>query len=208
MLIYSLQADVKIATSDARIGFAGPQVILNTMCEANQTLFDEKCPVDFQAANFVWQHGQIDTVLDVSNLSESVQTTLEATVARVAKLLMPPSGSTGGSIPRSPSKSDCAANDASVQVPAGAADYHFNYTRSRAMERPQTQDIITNVFSNFTELSGDGRVGRDCCLRGGLASFDGINCVVIATFKGHTPTEMQNTNYGKSDNWFRFYMER
>jgi len=29
---YAMQADVRIALSDARIGFAGPAVILNTMC--------------------------------------------------------------------------------------------------------------------------------------------------------------------------------
>ena len=34
---YAMQADVKIALSDARIGFAGPAVILNTMCEADQS---------------------------------------------------------------------------------------------------------------------------------------------------------------------------
>lgn len=39
-------------------------------------------------------------------------------------------------------------------------------------------------------------MGKDACLRGGLASFNGTTCMVIATFKGHTPTEMQNSNYG------------
>ena len=34
---------------------AGPAVILNTMCEANQSLFDEQCPTDFQAASSVYQ---------------------------------------------------------------------------------------------------------------------------------------------------------
>jgi acetyl-CoA carboxylase alpha subunit len=47
--------------------------------------------------------------------------------------------------------------------------------------------------------SGDGKVGKDACLKGGLASFQGTTCIVIATFKGHTPTEMQNSNYGKKD---------
>ena len=44
---------------------------------------------------------------------------------------------------------------------------------------------------------GDGKVGRDSCIRGGIASFDGlVNCVVIGTFKGHTPATMQESNYG------------
>ena len=39
---YAMQADVKIAIQDARIGFAGPQVILNTMFESNQDKFDQQ----------------------------------------------------------------------------------------------------------------------------------------------------------------------
>ena len=64
----------------------------------------------------------------------------------------------------------------------------------------QTQDIISNLFQHFVELSGDGRMGRDCCIRGGLCSLGGPaggqGCVVIATFKGHTPQTMQEANYG------------
>lgn len=44
--------------------------------------------------------------------------------------------------------------------------------------------------------SGDGKVGRDCCLRGGVGIFDGVACLALGTYKGHTPTEMQNANYG------------
>lgn len=63
----------------------------------------------------------------------------------------------------------------------------------------QTQDIISNLFQHFVELSGDGRMGRDCCIRGGLCALGGPSaqsCVVVATFKGHTPTAMQEANYG------------
>jgi acetyl-CoA carboxylase carboxyl transferase subunit alpha len=63
----------------------------------------------------------------------------------------------------------------------------------------QTQDIANEVFDNFMELFGDGKVGRDSCIRGGIASFEGMDnhpCVVIGTYKGHTPHDMQDTNYG------------
>jgi hypothetical protein len=53
---------VKIALSDARIGFAGPAVILNTMCEANQTRFDNECPPDFQSAGYVYNYGKFTPV--------------------------------------------------------------------------------------------------------------------------------------------------
>ena len=91
----------------------------------------------------------------------------------------------------------------STESDSADSQYVFNYTISRLIDRPQTQDIIEGVFDSFIELSGDGRVGRDSCLKGGIASFPaadgsgrGCSCVVIATAKGHTPAEMQKTNYG------------
>ena len=67
----------------------------------------------------------------------------------------------------------------------------------------QTQDIIGNLFNHFVELSGDGRMGRDCCIRGGVCALENTDsegkaqgCVVIATYKGHTPSTMQEANYG------------
>lgn len=39
-------------------------------------------------------------------------------------------------------------------------------------------------------------MGRDNCLRGGVGMFRGIACLGLGTYKGHTPTDMQNANYG------------
>ncbi len=199
---YAMQADVRIAVSvednskitEARIGFAGPAVILNTMCEANQTVFDQQCPTDFQAASFVLKSGQVDMVLNVPKETKAGQDAIEQKVATIAYFLTK----------HHQQGIDYAVLDGYVQesgfggVPEDErkAAERFNYTRSRLIDRPQTQDIIFNIFNSFVELSGDGKVGKDACLRGGLALFHGIPCMVIATFKGHTPTEMQNSNYG------------
>lgn len=69
---YAMQADVKIALSDARIGFAGPAVILNTMCGADQETYDTQCPPDFQSANYLLEHGQVDMVLEVDKTAAQV----------------------------------------------------------------------------------------------------------------------------------------
>lgn len=77
---YAMQADVRIAvveendkdSSEARIGFAGPQVILNTMCEANQAVFDTQCPTDFQYASFVHNAGQVRHLRSYDGLSSLV----------------------------------------------------------------------------------------------------------------------------------------
>jgi acetyl-CoA carboxylase alpha subunit len=83
----------------------------------------------------------------------------------------------------------------------------FNYTRSRQIDRPQVQDIInnSNIFTNYIELSGDGKVGRDVCIRGGIVLYKGLGCVVLGNYKGHTPQTMQEANYGMaSPHGYRF----
>lgn len=55
---------------------------------------------------------------------------------------------------------------------------------------------MTNVFENFVELSGDGKVSDDFCLKGGLARIGGTAVVVMGTVKGHTPGDMKAANYG------------
>ena len=81
---YAMQADIRIATSDARIGFAGPEVILNTMCAGVQAKYDTDCPSDFQSAQFVMDHGQIDMVLDTSK--GSAQAIIEESVGNIVSL--------------------------------------------------------------------------------------------------------------------------
>eukprot|EP00605_Chrysophyceae_sp_TOSAG23-4_P002843 GSChrysophyteH1.ASY1.ANO1.3131.1 assembled CDS len=163
---YAMQADVRIAMSDARIGFAGPAVILNTMCEADQSKFDTQCPPDFQSASYLLEHGQVDTILDVTGKDKAeAQSETESFVASIAQ--------------------------SEKAVP-------FNYTNSRRIDRPQAQDVISALFSSYYELSGDGRVGKDICMRGGIATLNGRACVVLGTFKGHTPKTMEEANYGMS----------
>eukprot|EP00604_Paraphysomonas_vestita_P000599 CAMPEP_0174824330 /NCGR_PEP_ID=MMETSP1107-20130205/33192_1 /TAXON_ID=36770 /ORGANISM="Paraphysomonas vestita, Strain GFlagA" /LENGTH=1169 /DNA_ID=CAMNT_0016051125 /DNA_START=367 /DNA_END=3876 /DNA_ORIENTATION=+ len=182
---YAMQADVRIAVSpNSRIGFAGPQVILNTMCEQNQEKFDKECPADFQSATYVAAYGQLDMILENSQ-------NLERVVGEVASLLT----LRNKSITTSELPSEYVPTEEDMNAP-------FNYTRSRSINRPQTQDIISNIFQHFVELYGDGKVGRDKCIRGGIASFSvtpdssPIPCVVIATYKGHTPKSMLESNYG------------
>lgn len=180
---YAMQADVKIAVEDARVGFAGPQVILNTMCDADQHVFDAKCPPDFQSASYVYEHGQVDVVL---RGEQCRQEHIEDLVEGICSMLCN----------RNDSKLIVTSSLPPVDVPESDKNVPFDYTNSRKIDRPQTQDVIASLFDNFVELSGDTRVGRDVCLRGGVARFEGTPCVVLGTFKGHTPQQMQNANYG------------
>lgn len=73
----------------------------------------------------------------------------------------------------------------------------LDYTLARKIDRYQAQDVMTTVFENYVELSGDGRVSDDYCLKGGLARIRGVAVVVMGTVKGHTPGDMQAANYGE-----------
>jgi acetyl-CoA carboxylase beta subunit len=153
---YAMQADIKIAVEDARIGFAGPQVILNTMCDADQGVFDSQCPPDFQSAAYVLEHGQLDIVLKGD---QSKQAHIEQYVTSICTTLLRNKSSSSSTSLRTSIIS-------SLDIPETDKSTPFNYTRSRKIDRPQTQDIIGSLFDDFVELSGDSRVGRDCCIRG------------------------------------------
>eukprot|EP01065_Artemidia_motanka_P026732 TRINITY_DN31997_c0_g1_i1.p1 TRINITY_DN31997_c0_g1~~TRINITY_DN31997_c0_g1_i1.p1 ORF type:complete len:1344 (+),score=496.45 TRINITY_DN31997_c0_g1_i1:102-4034(+) len=179
---YAMQADVRIGVSDARIGFAGPAVILNTMFEMDQQKYDSECPAAFQSAQYLQDHGQLDIVLPLAR-GAALDDSIDDAVSRCLRVLVKQVDGL-----RQPEVVPLA------KAPSG--DVSLDYTRSRQMSRPQAQDVIENVFDLFVELEGDGRVGNDRCIRGGLATLHGQRCVVIATTKGHTPSKMKIANYG------------
>jgi acyl-CoA carboxylase subunit beta len=191
---YAMQADVRLAVAEARIGFAGPAVILNTMCEMDQARYDKACPPQFQSAEYVLEHGQIDLVVDPAEAGLEQQPAIDQAVARLLSVLYPQGVKGAGG-----DKAGDKAKAGPLAVPAVEAaglDTAFDYTKSRKMDRLQCQDIMEGVFEDFTELKGDGRVASDACIRGGLARFGPQQVVVIGCAKGHTPQAMQASNYG------------
>jgi acetyl-CoA carboxylase carboxyl transferase alpha subunit len=191
---YAMQADVRIAVNDdCRIGFAGPQVILNTMCGADQQRFDSECPPDFQSAKFVREHGQLDMIINADKDGPPADVLVAATVGQICALLCPSAaGSAENALPQ------LAPAAAPVLPSEKKTAAELDYAASRRIDRPQAQDIIRECMdaNSFVELVGDGKVGMDACLRGGLASFGGRAVVVLGTFKGHDPSSMQAANYG------------
>lgn len=191
---YAMQADVRLAVAEARIGFAGPAVILNTMCEMDQARYDKACPPQFQSAEYVLEHGQIDLVVDPAEAGLEQQAAIDQAVARLLSLLylQGVQGAAGGANGAGAGKLAVAP----VEEAAGLDTALLDYTKSRKIDRLQCQDIMAAVFEDFTELRGDGRVASDACIRGGLARFGCQQVVVIGCAKGHTPQAMQASNYG------------
>jgi acetyl-CoA carboxylase carboxyl transferase alpha subunit/acetyl-CoA carboxylase carboxyl transferase beta subunit len=179
---YAMQSDVRIGISDARIGFAGPQVILNTMFEMDQGKYDANCPDNFQSSEYLKAHGQLDIIVD----SEAdVNKTLFKVISPLYSAGKDPNAVRSLTL----TKVDSSALE-TIKVP--------DYTGSRKIDRYQAQDLMTNVFTDFIELSGDGRVGTDPCMKGGLAKFNGIPVMVVGSTKGHTPKDMKTANFGMS----------
>mmetsp|Transcript_8675 Transcript_8675/g.13352 ORF Transcript_8675/g.13352 Transcript_8675/m.13352 type:complete len:1007 (-) Transcript_8675:1066-4086(-) len=182
---YAMQADVKIATKGVRIGFAGPGVILNTMFEMDQAAYDAACPNEFQSAEFCREHGALDLVLNEHS-------ELESTVFGICMALLGKKSFSSLSLP------------AVVKYQAPTAEEMAkepDYAASRAITRPQYADFRDALFYGYIELSGDGQVGSDPCIKGGVAFLHVSNdtdfpCIVIGCGKGHTPGEMQAHNYG------------
>ena len=194
---YAMQGDVRIALRHARIGFAGESVILNTVYKMDQAAYDRDCPPGFQTAPFVQQHGQVDLLVEDERELEDV-------VVRICSMLAPRARARRFRAPE--------AYGAPSEEGERPAAYEPDYTRARSPTRIQPQDVVRGVFDAFVELAGDGRVGYDRCIRGGLALLEGAPCVVVATYKGHSPAELREANFGMAapagyrtaDKLFRF----
>ena len=67
---------------------------------------------------------------------------------------------------------------------------------SRHIARPFFLDYVRMAFTEFVELKGDRLFGDDASMPGGLATIDGIRCVVIGQQKGRDMKENLLRNFG------------
>lgn len=67
---------------------------------------------------------------------------------------------------------------------------------ARHTARPFFLDYVARAFTDFVELKGDRLFGEDASMPGGLASIDGIRCVVIGQQKGRDVKENLLRNFG------------
>mmetsp|Transcript_11260 Transcript_11260/g.18567 ORF Transcript_11260/g.18567 Transcript_11260/m.18567 type:complete len:1330 (-) Transcript_11260:60-4049(-) len=191
---YGMQSDIKIGISGARVGFAGPNVILNTMCAMDQAKFDAQCPPNFQQSEFLKEHGQIDIVIPTQKRDGQkvdLQTEIQETLHKVISPLYQ-----GRLMAEHIER--LRGMDFGAQPPPAQADYIRDYTEARSIERPQCQDLFHKVFKDFVQLTGDGKVGYGPCMTGGLAKFEGMPVMLLGPIKGHTPQAMKDVNYGMS----------
>jgi acetyl-CoA carboxylase carboxyl transferase subunit alpha len=74
--------------------------------------------------------------------------------------------------------------------------YWDSVVKARSSKKPQIQEYIDYLFTDFCELHGDGLQNDDQSITGGLAYFQGRKCVVLGISKGNTTEERLKKNFG------------
>jgi acetyl-CoA carboxylase carboxyl transferase beta subunit/acetyl-CoA carboxylase carboxyl transferase alpha subunit len=168
---FATACDVIIAEPGARLGFAGPRVIKQTIMQ--------DLPDGFQTAEYLRAHGLIDLVLPRAQLRDAL-----------ARLLNP-GGRGPGRTPVSPARSV-------IRDPAElpSRDPWEAVRRARGLHRPTTLDYVSRVVDDFVELHGDRIGSDDPAIVGGVGLIAGRPVVVIGHQKGHDAHELAARNYG------------
>lgn len=171
---YATLCDVIIAEPGARLGFAGPRVIAQTI---RRTL-----PDGFQTAEFLLKGGFIDAIRNRRELRAALGHLLAHGTRRAHS---------AAAVPERPPAAVPAGRSAAARTDAWTA-----VQRARDLRRPTTLDYIALMFDDFEELRGD-RVTGDCpAIVSGPARLDGLPVMVVGHQKGHDIAELNARNFG------------
>ncbi len=166
---FAALSDVILVEPGARMGFAGPRVIEQTI--------RQEVPEGFQTAAFLLEHGLVDGVHARDELPYVLALLLSASRHEGC----------GGTV------TDSVVREARL---VGARPAGETVRLARHRDRPTTLDHITRWMDGFLELHGD-RAGADCpAIVGGVAMLDGQRVVVIGHQKGHTTAELVRREFG------------
>ncbi|MEX0659425.1 MAG: acetyl-CoA carboxylase carboxyltransferase subunit alpha [Egibacteraceae bacterium] len=169
---FAMLGDVLIAEPKALIGFAGPQVIEQTI--------RQQLPEDFQTSGFLLEHGMLDLVVPRENLRNALTKLLRFHAAEPPDELPTGQGS--------PMLTD---PDALADRPAWDV-----VMMARDIGRPTTLEYAGFIFDDFQELHGDRLYAENASIVGGLASLEGLSVVLIGHQKGHSTNELVTRNFG------------
>jgi acetyl-CoA carboxylase carboxyl transferase subunit beta len=175
---FATLGDLLVAEPNSYIGFAGPQVIEQTI--------RQKLPAGFQTADFLMDHGMLDLVEPRENLRHAL-----------GKIL---------SLHAGPRYGDETARQA-LPAGEGEApiidpdrlsrrDPWEVVQLARNIERPNTLEYVGLIFGTFEELHGDRFFDEDAAIVGGPAQLGDLTVMVIGHQKGHTTGEMMERNFG------------
>ena len=169
---FATLADVILAESQARIGFAGPRVIQQTIGQA--------LPEGFQTAQFQLEHGMVDRVVERHNLKNTLHYLLYIHSAKRKHV--------------STEKHDALRERDGFSSHGKTAWEKVKMVRSG--DRATSMDYVERIFEDFRELHGDRHFGDDHALIGGLAMLDGQPVTILANLRGKSVQERFYRNFG------------
>ncbi|GAB2846300.1 acetyl-CoA carboxylase carboxyltransferase subunit alpha/beta [Lentzea nigeriaca] len=168
---FATNCDVIVVEQGARMGFAGPRVIEQTI--------KQKLPADFQTASFLLAHGQVDAVLHRRDLPGWLGALFAAT---------------SGGAEWVTERDDDGLVRSAKSLPS--RDSWDVVTAARDTARPTALDHISTALDGFVELRGD-RLAADCpAIVAGFATLDGRPVAVVGHQKGHETAELVARNFG------------
>ena len=170
---FATLGDLIICEPKVKVGFAGPQVIEQTI--------RQKLPEGFQTAEFLMEKGQIDLIVPRAELPNTFK-----------KLL--------GFHDRRPATAKAAPRAAASAAPAAPAPSTRSAWESvqlaRHADRPNFREYVDLIFDGFTELHGDRSFRDDPAIVGGLATLAGRSVMVVGHQKGRGTKEAIARNFG------------
>lgn len=178
---FATLADVLLAEPQARIGFAGPRVIQQTIGQA--------LPADFQTAQFQLEHGMVDRVVERQNLKNTLHYLLHAHYEGHRSRRRKYQQNNYPSFRQNPEYTE-AERKQQEKTP------WEKVKMVRSSERATSMDYIERIFKDFRELHGDRCFGDDHALIGGLALMDGKPVTILANLRGKDMQEMFYRNFG------------
>jgi acyl-CoA carboxylase subunit beta len=150
--------DLIVAEPGALIGFAGPRVAEQAM--------GKKLPAGTHTAEFLFEHGMVDAIVDRREQREYLSRLLG--IVRAER----------GKFDRRPRRSRPAA-------PVSEREAWETVQQARSGDRLTSVDYLDRMLGDFVELHGDRAAGDDPAVVTGLGTLAGFPVAVIALERGH-----------------------
>lgn len=169
---FATLGDIVLAEKGARVGFAGPRVIQQTI--------GQELPEGFQTAEFLLEHGMIDGIVERKNMKKTLAYLLRVHNGdkKAIKKLKP------------------AYNLPAFPASLGKKTPWEKVKICRSADRASAMDYIERIFSNFYELHGDRYFRDDQALIGGIGMLGSMPVTVLSDMRGKTVEECIQRNFG------------
>lgn len=171
---FATLGDVILAEQGARIGFAGPRVIRQTI--------GKELPEGFQRAEFLLDHGMVDRVVERKHMKEVIHFLIKShkTEKKDNKVKAP--------------KADWdKMNESEAFTPKTPWE---KVKLCRSNDRLTSLEYIYQIFQDFEEFHGDRYYDDDRALIGGIGFLDKQPVTILAELRGNTMEECLERNFG------------